>query len=246
EKLLRAASLLDQAVARDPAFFLAYCQLADVHDCLYFSGAYHTPARLALAETAIRAALRLRPDSGEAHLALAAHLYHGYLAYGRARQELAIAQRALPNDPSVSELMAYMDRRQGRWEDAVTNLKRALQMDPRNLFLFQELSATYQLLRRYADMAAVLDRALALVPGDSVTRVARAWVDFESRADPKPMHATIQAIIAQDPGATSSLAEQWLQVALCERDSAASDRALAAISPDGISKENIWFPRAWY
>ena len=52
EKLLRAASLLDQAVARDPAFFLAYCQLADVHDCLYFSGAYHTPARLALADTA--------------------------------------------------------------------------------------------------------------------------------------------------------------------------------------------------
>src|SRR5438132_240018 len=51
EKLLRAASLLDQAVARDPAFFLAYCQLADVHDCLYFSGAYHTPARLALADT---------------------------------------------------------------------------------------------------------------------------------------------------------------------------------------------------
>src|SRR5438874_731705 len=246
EKLLRAASLLDQAVARDPAFFLAYCQLADVHDCLYFSGAYHTPARLALADAAIKAALRLRPDSGEAHLVLAAHLYHGYLAYGRARQELAIAQRALPNDPSVFELMAYMDRRQGRWQDAVTNLKRALQMDPSNLFIFQELSATYQLLRRYADMAAVLDHALALVPGDVVTRVARAWVDLESRADPKPMHTIIQTIIAQDPGATSGLAEQWLQVALCERDTAASDRALAAISFDGISKENIWFPRAWY
>ena len=246
EKLLRAASLLDQAVARDPAFFLAYCQLADVHDCLYFSGAYHTPARLALADAALKAAMRLRPGSGEAHLALAAHLYHGYLDYDSARQELAIARRALPNDSSVLELMAYMDRRQDRWQDAVTNLKHALQLDPRSLFIFQELSATYQLLHRYADMAAVLDHALALVPGDAVTRVARASVDLELRADPKPLHTTIQAVIAQDPGATSGLAEQWLQVALCERDSAAGDRALAAISADGMSKENIWFPRAWY
>jgi serine/threonine-protein kinase len=95
-------------------------------------------------------------------------------------------------------------------------------------------------------MAAVLDRALAIAPGDANTRVARAWVDLELRADPKPMHAAIQAVIAENPGATTGLAEQWLQVALCERDSAATDRALAAISSDGLSKENIWFPRAWY
>ena len=77
QKLLQAVRLLDRAVARDPAFFRAYCQLANVHDWLYFSGAYHTPARLALADTALKAAMRLRPGSGEAHLALAAHAYHG-------------------------------------------------------------------------------------------------------------------------------------------------------------------------
>jgi tetratricopeptide (TPR) repeat protein len=246
QKLLQAVRLLDQAVARDPAFFLAYCQLASVHDWLYFSGAYHTPARLALADAALKAAMRLRPGSGEAHLALAAHAYHGYLDYERARQGLDIARRALPNDSSVLELIAYMDRRQGRWEDSITNFKRALQLDPRNLFLLQELSATYQLLGRYSDMAAVLDRALDLVPGDAVTRLARASVDLELRADPKPLHTTIQAIIAEDPAATSGLVEQWFQLALCERDFAAAGRALAAMSPDGISKENIWFPRAWY
>jgi TolB-like protein/Tfp pilus assembly protein PilF len=246
EKLLRAASLLDQAVARDPAFFLAYCQVADVHECLYFSGAYHTQTRLALANAAVKTAVRLRPDSGEAHLALAAHAYHGHLDYDRARQELAIARRALPNDPSILELTAYIDRRQGRWDDSLANFKRALQLDPRNLFIFHELSATYQLLRRYTDMAAILDRALALAPGDPITRVARAWVDLESKADPKPMHAAIQAIIAEDPGTTSGLAEQWLLVALCQRDPVAIDRALAAIPRDGISKENIWFPRGWY
>src|SRR5882724_2172404 len=76
--LLKAADLLSQAVAHDPTFFQAYCQLAWVHDQLYFFyGFDHTPARLALAEAAIKTAFRLRPDSGEAHLARAEHLYRG-------------------------------------------------------------------------------------------------------------------------------------------------------------------------
>jgi TolB-like protein/class 3 adenylate cyclase len=71
--LLQAAELLAQALARDPAFFLAQCQLAYAHDNLYFLGIDHTPERLAQAEAAIQAALRLRPDGGEAHLAQAEH-----------------------------------------------------------------------------------------------------------------------------------------------------------------------------
>src|SRR5262249_41907325 len=78
---LGAAELLDQAVSRDPTFFEAYCQLAWVHDALYFLGYDRTPARLALAEAAIQVAFRLRPDAGEAHLARAENLYRGYLDY---------------------------------------------------------------------------------------------------------------------------------------------------------------------
>src|SRR6267143_1074297 len=68
--LPEAVDLLNKAVARDPNFFLAYCQLALAHDLI--GG---TPERLALAKSAIDSAFRLRPDSGEAHLALAWHLY---------------------------------------------------------------------------------------------------------------------------------------------------------------------------
>src|SRR6266498_3846586 len=85
--LLQAAELLNQALARDPAFFQAYCQLAFAHDHIYFLGFERTPARLALAEGAIQAAFRLRPDAGEAHLARAEHLYRGYLDYHGALAE---------------------------------------------------------------------------------------------------------------------------------------------------------------
>ena len=123
--LLQAADLLNQAVARDPSFFQAYCQLAFAHDALYFFGFDHTPARLALAEAAIQAAFRLRPDAGETHLARAQNLYWGYLDYDGALAELEVARQTLPNDPRVFELKGYIQRRQGRWEESTQNLERA-------------------------------------------------------------------------------------------------------------------------
>ena len=164
DDLLQAVELLNQAIARDPAFLGAYCQLAYVHDQLYFLNLDRTPARLASADAAVQTALRLRPEAGEAHLALAQHLYRGYLDYDRARAEIAIAQRTLPNDSLAFALIAYIDRRQGRWEESRRNFERAMELDPRNIFLLQQVSVSYGLLRRYAKMAAVLDRALEIAP----------------------------------------------------------------------------------
>ena len=70
--LRKAIELLDEAVKLDPSFFDAYCQLARAHEQLYaVSGVDHTPARLALADAAVEAAARLRPDAAETHLARA-------------------------------------------------------------------------------------------------------------------------------------------------------------------------------
>ena len=98
---LQAIDLLNQAVARDPSFFEAYCTLARVHDQFYFFSLDHTPARLALAEAAVEKAFRIRPNAGEAHLARAHHLYNGYLDYDGALTELEVARQTLPNDPRI-------------------------------------------------------------------------------------------------------------------------------------------------
>jgi TolB-like protein/class 3 adenylate cyclase/Flp pilus assembly protein TadD len=246
ENLLEATRLLEQAIARDPTFFLAYCRLAEAHDLIYFFGSDHTPARLALASTAIQTALRLRPGSGEAHLALAEHLYRGYGDYEHALDELTLAQRALPNDPLVFELTGFIARRQGRWEESTTDLKRALELDPRNLFFLQQLSFTYDRQRRYRDLASVLDRALKLIPSDPETRVARALIDFAERADARPVHATIETVIAEDPAAATNIADRWFDIALCERDNFGISRALAVIPPGGISQGSVWSPRAYF
>ena len=90
----------------------------------------------------------MRPDSGEAHLALAKHLYWGYQDYGGARRELEAALQRLPNEPLVFLLTGYIDRRQGRWDEAMRNMRRAAELDPRNSFILQQIALGYSALRK--------------------------------------------------------------------------------------------------
>jgi TolB-like protein/tetratricopeptide (TPR) repeat protein len=244
EKLHEAVHLLDQAIERDPDFFLAYCQLAAAHNYLYFFGLDHTPARLALADGALKTVIRLRPDAGETHLARADFLYRCYLDYEKARAELAVAQRALPNNSDIFELTGYIDRRQGLWNESARSLQRALALDPRNFFILQQIALSYQEFRQFRAMAAALDRALVLIPGDLDTRVTRASVDLEWRADPRPLRESIRTILAENPATASDLAAQWFYLALCERDPAAVTQALAAIPESGTAVD-LNFPRSW-
>ena len=244
EKLREAVDLLDQAIERDPNFFLAYCQLAAAHNYLYFFGLDHTPARLARADSALNTVIRLRPDAGETHLARADFLYRCYLDYEKARAELAVAQRALPNNSEIFELTGYIDRRQGLWNESARSLQRALALDPRNFFILQQIALSYQEFRQFRAMAAALDRALVLIPRDLDTRVTRALVDLEWRADPRPLRESIRTIRAENPATASDLAAQWFYLALCERDPAAVTKALAAI-PDIGTAVDLNFPRSW-
>src|SRR5215510_5685370 len=119
---VQAVDLLNQAVARDPSFFDAYCQLAWAHDGLYRLGYDHTSARLALADAAVQAASRLRPDAGETHLARGQNLYQGYLDYDGALAELELARQTLPNDSRVFLWRGLTERRQGRWSESIRDL----------------------------------------------------------------------------------------------------------------------------
>jgi len=250
-----AASLLDQAITRDPEFFLAYCQLARTHGALFFNGKDHTPARLALADAAIAAAARLRPNSGELHLLLAEHLYHAYLDYDHARAELVLAQRTLPNNEQIFRLMALIDRRQGRWNESVRNYEKALELDPRQTSYLRNTAQIYELQRRFAEAAATLDRVLKLLPQDQTAneydkrevRVERASIDLAWRADPRPLHVAIEAIVTENPAAATEFPYWWFNLALCEHDPVTANRALAAMKPGGLgSGSGESFPRAWF
>jgi serine/threonine-protein kinase len=248
KELFEAIGLLQQALKRDPSFALAYYQLAHAYDQLYVRAIDHTADRLKMAEAAIESLRRLQPDSGEAHLALAKHLYWGYLDYDKARNELAAARRALPNDPIVFLLTGYIDRRQGRWDDSLKNMEQALSLDPRGPqtpFMLEQISRTYELLRRYPDEAAVLDRALSLVPNNPSLRLRRANISLLSRGDIQPFKNALSSLAADKSGPPEMFADQWLELAKYERNWDDAARAVAMMGDDGCREEAFPFPRGW-
>jgi TolB-like protein/class 3 adenylate cyclase/Flp pilus assembly protein TadD len=244
EGLSEAVRMLNQAIERDPAFALAYYQLAHAHDVIYFAGLDHTPARLTMADAAIQAVARLLPDSGEAHLALAKHLYWGYHDYNGARKELDLARKSLPNDPWAFVLAGYIDRRQGRWAESTKNLERAVELDPQNPHALQQIAYSYYLLRRYADEERALDRAIAVTPKEAALRASRAEVELDWHADTRPLLSTIEAIAAEDWREVKNIAKLWLRGSLCKRDFDGASRALAALPIAGCHDDRIPFPRA--
>jgi TolB-like protein/Tfp pilus assembly protein PilF len=239
DNLLKAADLLNQAVAHDPTFFQAYCQLVWVHDELYRHRVDRTPVRLALAEAAIESAFRLRPDAGEAHLARAGHLYRGYLNYDSALAELEIARQTVPNDARLFELRGYIERRRpgGSEEEALRNFAKALDLDPRNVLILNQTAQSCDHLRRYAEEQTMLNRLLAIEPNDADTKVWRAFAEFDWKADTRPLHQSIDEIRQKSPVALQKVSDSWFYCALAERDAGAAANAIAALGNNRVGND---------
>ena len=142
---------------------------------------------------------------------------------------MEIARRGLPNDPRLFELTGYILRRRGQQEEGLQNLQRAVELDPRNFGTLQQIALSYQVLGRYAEAIAALDRVSAIVPDNAETRATRGEFYVCWKADTRPLHQTIDAILAQGSGAIASAADTWFFCALAERDPAAAERALVAL-----------------
>ena len=224
---LQAIDLLNQAVARDPSFFQAYCELAWAHGSLYYFGVDHTPARLASEEAAVQAASRLRPDAGETHLARGG-LCIDYRDYDGALAELEVARGSLPNDSHVFAAMASVQGLQGRWEECIRNFERAIELDPRNVITLFQTGLSYGAVRRYAEQKSKFDRALTIDPNNLPVKAERAVVEVNWKADTGPLHQLIDEVRATNPAAMPKIADWWLLCALAERDVAAAKDALIA------------------
>jgi tetratricopeptide (TPR) repeat protein len=243
---LHAADLLNRAVARDPNFFLAYCQLVHAHAEIYFYNFDHSESRRSLVETALQNAARLRPDAGETHLANAEYLYRCHLKYDRARAELGLAARALPNSSRVYELTGYIDRRQGRWDEATRNLEKAGQLDPRNVIILSQIANLYPYLRRFQDEAVALDRVLALVPKDHGIRISRAFVEVERDASIQPYREAVRAVLAENPDNKEDIASEWFELSWLDRNATDATAAAAVMSASGAGRNALRYPHSWF
>jgi TolB-like protein/Tfp pilus assembly protein PilF len=229
----RAISLLEEATQKDRNFALAYCMIAKAHDYLYSDQVDRTPERRTLGDAAVNEALRLRPDLAEVHLAAAFHLYTCDRDFERARVQIAIAAQALPNNSDLLQLMAFIDRVQGRWEKATASLDRAASLNPRNPELLFTLADTYRCRRRYRDNERVLDRLIELEPDQPLFPLEKARSAFAEKADLNAVRAAHEALPAS---MKDDVYITWERVyyAMCTRDFAAAGEIVSKSPNDEI------------
>jgi tetratricopeptide (TPR) repeat protein len=156
----------------------------------------------------------------------------GYSDYDRARVELALAQQSLPNNAQVYNLAGSIDRDQRRWADAIHNLERACELDPRNLPYLIDLGGIYLWLHDYDQHTKIMDRIVALDPERKPGRIFRASVELYRRGDTGPLRSAIEKILTNEPGSEKDpfMAGQRYILALYDRDWDAAERAAPLLS----------------
>jgi len=156
--------MYEKAVELDPKFALAYAQLSRAYVHMYWFNYDHSDARLATAKEAVDKALELDPDLPEVHLALGHYYYHGRLDYDRALEQFDIVREIQPHNSEVLSWIGYVQRRQGKFEQALVNIKKASELDPLSCHIAYEVAATFEPLRKYSEAERYYDRAISLAP----------------------------------------------------------------------------------
>ena len=167
-----AEEMYAKAIELDPTFALAFARLARAH-IWQFHFWDRSGARLAKARSAVDSALRLQPDLPEAHLALGQIYYWGELDYDAALREFRTAHAGDPGNGDISWARGLVERRLGQWDQAIADLRRAMELDPRSVVKTLDLFEVYLRRRDYAEAERYLARALVLEP-DSPAYIYRA------------------------------------------------------------------------
>jgi tetratricopeptide (TPR) repeat protein len=247
--------LLEEAVARDPYFALAYCLISRFHGELYWFGYDRTRSRLTQAKIAADRAMHLQPDSSDVRLALAYYYYFGYRDYELAHTELAIAHAAAPNDAEAWDASGAINRRQGRWEEALSNFEKARELDPRNPSVLWNLADTYACLGRNDEAVRSFAKGIEVNPEAHFFSVEQAAIPLRSEGDIAPLRAVLREIPGDfDPG--GGITNIAVRVSLMDRDYDGAERLLKAtryerfhdigVGGPAAVLDGYTFPRAWY
>ncbi len=164
EDMRSAVQMAQAALELDAEFAEAWALLSRLHSRFYWFYWDRSDERLAQARSAAERALELQPGMGVGHVALGFYYYHGFLDYDRALAEFDLAKQSLPNDAHVWGGIGWVQRRQGKFDDSIVNLKKAFELSPRSAQIAANIGDTYRMKRDYAEAERYYDRTILLNP----------------------------------------------------------------------------------
>jgi len=205
-----AMRMYEKAVELDPTFALAYAQLSRVHASMYWFYYDRSEECIAMAKEAVDRAFQLNPNLPEAHLALGQYYYNCHLDYDRALAQFRIARKSQPNNSKLLAYIGYVQRRQGKFEQAVVNIKRASELDPLSCNTAWEVGGTFMVLRKYQEAENYYDRAISLAPDAPAAYGYKAWLYLCWEGSTEKARAVMEEALqnvrsAEDPEIVNSL-----------------------------------------
>ncbi len=199
----KATKLLQEAIARDPKFVLAYCLLSEAQSTPNWAEEL-TPGQIATAKATAETAVRLSPQSGEARLALGAIYYWTLHDPARGVEEFTVAARTMPNSVDILSVLGQVATDRGQWKQALQDREKAARLDPRDPDVALNLIGFYIALRRYHEAELLIDRMLAILPPESTMNL---WAEKSeiavARGDLKAAMTALEASPNQNTGSPS-------------------------------------------
>jgi TolB-like protein/lipoprotein NlpI len=165
ETLKKALAYFEQAVEKDPHYALAYTGIAD--SCYLIPGySAGTPQEyLPRARAAAQKAVELDDTLAEAHNSLASVFFVDF----KIAQSVKEYERAIALNPNYATAHQWFGSNVlstlGRFDQAIAEQRRALELDPVSPIISADLGATYNQARRYNEAIAQLRDTLEMDPG---------------------------------------------------------------------------------
>jgi TolB-like protein/Tfp pilus assembly protein PilF len=228
-----AEQLYTQAIELDPNFALAHARLASVCAEVF---RYYEPTETwkTKARSEAEAALRLQPNLAEGHFALGQCIYWMDQDYDKALEQFEIASHLSPSNADTRRLIAAIERRQGKWQEALGTYKQVAKLDPQNPSTARELMYTNSSMRRWPDAAHWAEQMRALAPTSLVGRIQSGYIHFQWRGDSHLLKSMLEEIPAGVDPDGSVTAARW-DVAMLQRDFSAAKRVLETSWANEIS-----------
>src|SRR6476620_334859 len=212
---LGAQNYFREAVKLDPKFALAWAQLSYTDAVGYLLTTLQpTIALREEARQAAETAFTLQPNLGEAVVAKGAYHYFCLKDYDTAVRYFERARQLLPNSSRIPELLAYVTRRQGQWDQSEVYFNEAERLDPRNVNLLFQHALSYIDLRRFPEALRKLDQVLNITPDDVDTLTTKAGIaqaegDLpRAAAELAPLHPTADNAYALETQAYQGILER--------------------------------------
>jgi serine/threonine protein kinase/Tfp pilus assembly protein PilF len=196
-KIKMAIEMFQRAVELDTTFGLAYAALSFAHLNYYWQGQDRTKERLSIAKQCLDRAFALEADLPQAYYALGYYFLWGYRDYERALDAFAIAAKRLPNDSDILAAIAFICRRQGKFEEALERLKKAFALKPQGEVLASQIGATLKLLGKYPEAETYYDRSISLLPDQGHAYVGKADTYLLWHGDTEKSRNTLEQVPTQ-------------------------------------------------